>query len=52
MLIRRCAVAEPSTNSCALLWFLTKIFSCHVPAEGAVKCVVHRQAVPAGSVVV
>src|ERR1700730_1783185 len=52
MLIRRCAVARPSTKSCALLWFFTKIFSCQVPGPGAVKCVVQRQAVPGGSVVV
>jgi len=42
MLIRRCAVARPSTKSCALLWFFTKIFSCHPPAAGAVKRVVQR----------
>jgi hypothetical protein len=29
---------------------LTKIFSCHDPADGAVNVVVQRHAVPAGSV--
>ena len=53
MLIRRCAVASPSTKSCALLWFLTKIFSCHVTSrrrgEGASSS---ATPVPAGSVLV
>jgi hypothetical protein len=30
---------------------LTKTFSCHEPADGAVNVVVQRHAVPAGSVI-
>src|SRR4051812_45221585 len=54
MLTRRtvAAVERPSTNSCAALWFFTNTFSCQplepAGAAGTVKCVVQRQAVPAG----
>jgi hypothetical protein len=49
-LIRRWVFVSPSTNSCELDWFLTKIFSCHEPADGAVIVVVQRHPVLAPSV--
>jgi hypothetical protein len=48
MLIRRWAVARPSTNSCAELCPATKTLSCQAPADGAVNVLCQRQAVPAG----